>query len=490
MTLAIGAVWLNKRYSLGDVVSALLAIVGLSLTMGIGTSRKDPHLPLDASSSAPMMLVIISLLADGVVANYQEQLLWQHGSSKSELACFSHGTALIMMTVAAACDKTTYEGVQAAYTNPTTLLLLCLLAFCGWASTSVALSVIKTWGTGRAAFILTVAKALAVAASLALLPRASVQASQIVGIVAVFGAVLLSCLVPHAPDTVAQCHKGGTAADDLTTTVTPSAFATLTAKRAAASSSEGSFVKPVSASSVHIPPARPVRLSLPASLRPQQPLAGGAGDDLGNAGASPSDTVTSDDGPQGAASVLRRRRLQSDWVSSAVASPRSSSLLASGDGDVRSSTGGAPVASPGIAPARLSVGSLQHLRKASFRTLNQLHSASQATLDALSAAGGIQRPAAIYDTLSPSAGRRPAVVVRALAPAVTHPSAPVSEASTQDSSLGASEKTTVASCTSTDDALSTRTAVDDAADKPGPAPAAASVGDAGQESSITAPEQL
>ena len=450
-TMGVGAVWLRKVYTLGDVTAAALAIVGLALTLGLGTQAHAV-----AGAAAPwrgIVLVTASLLADGVYANYQEQLFFQHGASTGEVACLSHGTALALLVAQAAQDGASGEGVSRAARSPALAGWLTALALCGWASTSVALGVIKRWGVARTSFVLTVAKALAVAVSLAGSPTAPVAASQCVGIVLVFASVLLSVLTKQ--DNAAKLAAAAAAAAAAVAAAADDRREASAAGAVDADAAEASPPPPPSSSATSPlgsapPDAGPATLLLPppppasrrrgatafatgATRGAAQPATSAAGcraaascsTDAGAAQvslaatASPlasvdseglqDCTTTSEDGPPGGRASgdgVRRRRQPSG---------AEGGLGGSSDGAL----GGMPprgvadaVAPAAVPPRRAAVESLQRIRRVSSAALLRVAIVSNHTLDALTAVGGLERPAAIYDTLSPAGAGPPVVVVR------------------------------------------------------------------------------
>jgi hypothetical protein len=539
-TMGVGAVWLNKRYSAADVACACLAIVGLALALGLARPPRDPHDPAVASAAAAAVLgddddthsgggdgtagipgaaaslgrghvlIAISLLADGIVSNHQEALMWQHGASSQELSALSHGTACGLMLLSALFDGHTLGGLATAAASPRLLGWLAVLAVSGWASTLLVLSIMAGYGNARASFILTCAKALAVGVSLAILPK-PVDPSQLVGITLVLASVMASTLIKHHPAAAAAAAAAakdseadsplaaGDVDDDVhiheraedsggdmvdTTAMSGRAavpqqppllsppplhrFVTLGSGSAldaaipeadnetvatydeddgagTVDSSPGEdndddgFASAGGPGARPVPPQRPVLDVLPA--------AGGGGDYTGDADAVTPPLRSADRQPLvGAASVLarstsaptaeqravasgvtlasagaprfqggRRRRIASsqDLVSQvaradtvgAVLPP--SAAVAAGLAALASAPA-QPAAGPAIPPARRPSLSLTHVRTASSRTLQRIATASRLALDVLSEVGGVERPAVVYDSLSP--GARPAVI--------------------------------------------------------------------------------
>ena len=190
-TMFVGMLWLNKVYQWPDLAAAAFAISGLALTLGWGKPVVN-HLhgaQPSSSSSTGHTLIATSLLCDGIVANYQEQLIWQHGATSKEIAIYSHGTALLLLLASAATDMNTWTGLKLASTDRTLIALLSIITISGCASTHIVLSMISRWGTARASFLVTICKALAVAVSLIIIPK-PVSRSQLIGI-----GIILACLI-------------------------------------------------------------------------------------------------------------------------------------------------------------------------------------------------------------------------------------------------------------------------------------------------------
>lgn len=535
-TMGVGAVWLNKRYSSGDVACACLAIVGLALALGLARPPRDPHDPAVAAAAAAALgddddahadggggggsplatfgrghvLIAISLLADGVVSNHQEALMWQHGTSSQELSALSHGTACGLMLLSALFDGHTLGGLADAAASPRLLGWLAVLAVSGWASTLLVLSIMAGYGNARASFILTCAKALAVGVSLAILPK-PVDPSQLVGITLVLASVMASTLIKHHPTAAAAAaaaakdseadtplaggddddvdvHAGHEGGDIIDTTALsgraasgqlqlplPSPpplhrFATIGSALDAAipeadnetvatyeDDDDGGAVSPqvddLDGGGPLLPSGGGGAGARPAPQRPvldvPSAVGGGSSDYNGDSGAVTPPLRSADRlPPVGAASVLarstsaptaeqravasgvalasagaprnhggRRRRIASsqdlagqvsraDTVGAAL--PPSAAALAAGSAASASAPLQTAATGSTAPPARRPSLSLTHVRTASSRTLQRIATASRLALDALSEVGGVERPAVVYDSLSP--GARPAVI--------------------------------------------------------------------------------
>ena len=388
-TMAVGALWMRKSYAVRDWLAALLAMAGLALTLSGSSEVPLASSGVEATGAA---LVTLSLLADGIFSTYQEQIIWQWGAGTLEVATWSHGTAAALMALyAAAQGGDTTAGLAIAAREPAIAGWLALLALSGYCSTLLVLAIVSKWGTARASFALTVAKALSVGGAL-LTARGDLQRGQLLGVALVLASILTSCAQPQA-----LRARGSPRGDSQ---IAPALTNSSSSAAAAQVSSSGAGLRQRRRSRSRAPPVpSPARGSPPAPSRTPSPARGSP------LGLSREPPAAWEARAAGAAPAPLPPSLSPRVPSPArLPPPGASSPAAAG-------TASPSPLPPAASPPR---GAPSPLSAASSGALRRIASASRLTLDALSAAGGLQRPARIFDTLSPGPAR-PEVVPHAAA---------------------------------------------------------------------------
>lgn len=210
-TMAIGFLWLKKRYSFADILAAALALVGLTLALQCSNAAPDPLLIdeeedseqiyarqcavsrlHDGSWMTGILCISTALLCDGLYANTQEQQMHQYGASAHEVASFGMGIASVLFVASSIFSPAMLQGLRAAVASgPITIAALAAFTVCNYLASLTALSTVRTLGAAKTGFLLAVCKAVAVLFSMILFPKPT-SLVQIGGMVLVFVAVAVA----------------------------------------------------------------------------------------------------------------------------------------------------------------------------------------------------------------------------------------------------------------------------------------------------------
>ena len=219
-TMAIGFLWLKKRYSRADVLAAALALIGLTLALQCSPAPDGP-LPEDEDETSEQVLapqcpvsrlqdgnwitgiacISTALLCDGLYANTQEQQMIQYGSTAHEVASYGMGIASVLFVASSFFSPAIAHGITAAFAEPRTLAALAAFTVGNYLASLAALNSVRALGAARTGFLLAVCKAVAVALSMLLFPKPT-SWLQIGGMALVFAAVAVAvvCKGGKPPD--------------------------------------------------------------------------------------------------------------------------------------------------------------------------------------------------------------------------------------------------------------------------------------------------
>ncbi len=211
-TMAVGAVWLRKRFSNADWAAAALGAAGLALTIssdtgsgarGGGGRSDDGGGGGGGSGAAGAALLVAALLADGVAANAQQALFEQYeGLTAREVATWTMGVASALALAHAAVSGG-LPAAAAGLADPAVAVPVAGFAVASFLSNAAVLSLLRDAGAAATSFVSAAAKAGVIALSYASFSE-PVPPRQVAGIGLVFAAVIVvTAARPRAPAPVA-----------------------------------------------------------------------------------------------------------------------------------------------------------------------------------------------------------------------------------------------------------------------------------------------
>jgi hypothetical protein len=208
-TMAVGSSWLRKRYSTRDWAAAALAAAGLALALaadsriggsggGGGDGSTAAAAPLASAEAAQAsavgaLLLLLALLLDGVASNAQELLFAQFAVPRSEIPCFSMGVAAVLSVAWGLAAGDLRAGVATGVRDARVAAALAGFTLASYACNVALLNMIALVGATPTAFVGAICRALMIAASFALFPKALAR-NQLLGMGAVFLGVGLSAM--------------------------------------------------------------------------------------------------------------------------------------------------------------------------------------------------------------------------------------------------------------------------------------------------------
>lgn len=189
-TMAVGSVWLRKRYQPLDWVAAALAAGGLAIAL-IGdhsashqhdgsdaTQQHNATMPsASASSSAGGIsptgigIMLAALLLDGIASNAQEALFSQYSVPPSEIAIYAMGTAGLLATTYSATTGNLMDGIASLQSDSRVAGALLVYALASYMSNVAILGMISWSGAASTMFTSAVCKALMISVSYFIFPK-------------------------------------------------------------------------------------------------------------------------------------------------------------------------------------------------------------------------------------------------------------------------------------------------------------------------------
>lgn len=136
-----GRLFFGKRYSLLEVLSAVLLSFGLC-QIALGNVSENSI----SFNGVGLLMLMAALFADSIVGNTQEKALMQFGASTYEMSFYSHMLGSVILLFISTLSGQLLDAVAYTYNNPRALLLILVFSLSGYLGVTFVLMLIKKFG--------------------------------------------------------------------------------------------------------------------------------------------------------------------------------------------------------------------------------------------------------------------------------------------------------------------------------------------------------
>jgi drug/metabolite transporter (DMT)-like permease len=188
-----GVIFLDKRYSLLEVVSVFVIAIGL---IGISMSDKFAENAVDALG---LGAIILSLVCDAVASNLQEKAFSTYGAPQPEVIFMVYSIGALFLAVPGIILNDIPAGISKCAREPKILVAILMLAAPGAIGVQFIFLVIKKFGSLLATMITSLRKGFTVAISFAAFGNKKFTLWHGVSIACVFAGIGLNVLAKRKP---------------------------------------------------------------------------------------------------------------------------------------------------------------------------------------------------------------------------------------------------------------------------------------------------
>ena len=160
-----GYFFLNKRYSIFEIISILSIVIGL-----VGISLSDKY-SKNQFNLFGVFLSTFSLICDAVASSIQEKALDMYGASQSEVITMLYFIGSIIIGIISLFSGQLIRGIKQCIIHPPMMIYLGLFAFLGAIGVQFVYTLIKLFGSIIAVMVTSVRKSLTVCISYILFPN-------------------------------------------------------------------------------------------------------------------------------------------------------------------------------------------------------------------------------------------------------------------------------------------------------------------------------
>jgi adenosine 3'-phospho 5'-phosphosulfate transporter B2 len=187
-TMVVGSLWLRKRYLPTDWLAAALAVAGLAACLLADTNQAV------TVTWQGLAIISVALFLDGLSSNAQEAIFKQFDASSAEVSAYSYGIAALCSLASGLAFTSLAQGLRAVADSGPVAGMLLVFALANYGSSAAIITMLKLNGAASTAFTSAVCKALTMAASYILFPKA-IKTAQIAGMALVVSSVALAAVM-------------------------------------------------------------------------------------------------------------------------------------------------------------------------------------------------------------------------------------------------------------------------------------------------------